>query len=215
MASAKQLAANRANSQKSTGPVTDAGKLNSRCNAVKHGLTGHTVLRTPEQDAAYNTYRARLYPDLAPANAIELDFAERIIYDSWRIHRASAIESNLFALVDHISPEDALNEAHAFQVNEKSIALLSLYQQRLQRGTHRDLEVLRKMQKERKSQPHPNPQMLSASVQLRRSERGCACPAIGSVCPEPPQPSSPPPVQLRRGERGRACPANDPENMAA
>ncbi len=135
MASAKQLAANRANAAKSTGPITEAGKLNSRRNAVKHGLTGHTVLRTPEQDATYNTYRARLYPDLAPANAMELDFAERIIYDSWRIHRASAIESNLYALVADISEEDALNEAHAFQVNEKSIALLSLYQQRLQRSS--------------------------------------------------------------------------------
>src|ERR1039458_8033659 len=157
MASAKQLAANRANSQKSTGPVTEAGKLNSRFNAVKHGLTGHTVLRTPEQDATYNTYRARLYPDLAPASAVELDFAERIIYDSSRVHRASAIESNLYALADpafdtgNIEQDDALNEAHAFQLNERSINLLSLYQQRLQRSIHRDLEMLRKMQKDRKA----------------------------------------------------------------
>src|SRR5580692_6807529 len=135
MASARQLAANRANSQKSTGPRTDSGKINSRLNAFKHGLSGQTILRTPEQDAAYSTYRARLYPDLAPASAVELDFAERIIYDSWRIHRASAIEANLYALAEaafdtgNTAQDDALNDANTFQLNDKAINLLSLYQQ--------------------------------------------------------------------------------------
>ena len=158
MASAKQLAANRANSRKSTGPITEAGKLNSRLNSYKHGLSGHTILRTPEQDASYNTFRARLYPDLAPANAVEHDFAERIIYDSWRIHRASAIESNLYALADpafdtgNLQQDDALNDAHTFLLNDKAINLLSLYQQRLQRGVHKDLAMLRQMQKDRRAE---------------------------------------------------------------
>ena len=207
MASVKQLAANRANAKKSTGPITEAGKLNTRYNAVKHGLTGHTILRTAEQDVAFDSYRARLYPDLAPASAIEHDFAERIIYDSWRVHRASTIEANLFALAESafdtgdLSRDDALNEAQAFQLNDRAINLLSLYQQRLQRSIHRDLEMLRKMQKERKAQPQP----VSANAQFRRGERGRACPAIGSVCPLPPQAPSPPHLQ----------PVNDPENMAA
>ncbi len=119
MASPKQLAANRANSQKSTGPITEAGKLNSRLNAVKHVSLDRPdcASRTAEQDAAYNTYRARLYPDLSPGDDVELDFAERIICDSWRIHRASAIESNLYALADaafdtgNPAQDDALNEA--------------------------------------------------------------------------------------------------------
>ena len=207
MASAKQLAANRRNAEKSTGPITEAGKLNSRLNAVKHGLTGHTVLRTPEQDATYNTYRARLYPDLAPANAVELDFAERIIYDSYRIHRASAIESNLYALADpafdtgNLEQDDALNEAHAFELNVKAINLLSLYQQRLQRGIHKDLAMLRQMQKERQAQAlrpaaRPAPQVLHFPAPE---------PVIGSVCPPPPSASSPSPPTVE----------NDPSNMAA
>ena len=207
MASAKQLAANRANAEKSTGPVTVAGKLNSRFNAVKHGLTGHTVLRTPEQDATYNTYRARLYPDLAPASAVELDFAERIIYDSWRVHRASAIESNLYALADpafdtgNIEQDDALNEAHAFQLNERSINLLSLYQQRLQRGIHKDLAMLRQMQKERRAQAlRPAAKPAAQIIDFPAPE-----PVIGSVCPAPPSTSSPPPDAV----------SNDPSNMAA
>ena len=39
MASEKQIAANRANAQKSTGPKTMAGKLKSSQNAYQHGLS--------------------------------------------------------------------------------------------------------------------------------------------------------------------------------
>ena len=39
MATEKQIAANRANAQKSTGPKTLAGKLKSSRNALKHGLS--------------------------------------------------------------------------------------------------------------------------------------------------------------------------------
>src|SRR3974377_2263601 len=40
MASEKQIAANRANAKKSTGPKTAAGKLKSSRNAFRHGLSG-------------------------------------------------------------------------------------------------------------------------------------------------------------------------------
>jgi hypothetical protein len=39
MATEKQIAANRANAQKSTGPKTAAGKLRSSRNAYRHGLS--------------------------------------------------------------------------------------------------------------------------------------------------------------------------------
>jgi hypothetical protein len=40
MSSAKQIAANRANSKRSTGPKTNAGILKSSRNAFRHGLSG-------------------------------------------------------------------------------------------------------------------------------------------------------------------------------
>jgi hypothetical protein len=40
MATAKQIAANRANAKRSTGPKTAAGKLKSSRNAFRHGLSG-------------------------------------------------------------------------------------------------------------------------------------------------------------------------------
>ena len=41
MASEKQIAANRANAMRSTGPKTAAGRLKSSRNAFRHGLSGH------------------------------------------------------------------------------------------------------------------------------------------------------------------------------
>jgi hypothetical protein len=44
MASEKQIAANRANATRSTGPKTAAGKLKSSRNAYRHGLSGPRTL---------------------------------------------------------------------------------------------------------------------------------------------------------------------------
>jgi hypothetical protein len=56
MTSFRQIAANRRNASKSTGPTTKEGKQRSRCNAVRHGLTAETVLEASED---YKTFEAR------------------------------------------------------------------------------------------------------------------------------------------------------------
>jgi hypothetical protein len=44
MASDRQIAANRANAKRSTGPKTAVGRLNSSRNALRHGLSGSKPL---------------------------------------------------------------------------------------------------------------------------------------------------------------------------
>jgi hypothetical protein len=53
MASEKQIAANRANSKKSTGPKTVWGRARSAMNATTHGLTSKTIAMLHEDSYAF------------------------------------------------------------------------------------------------------------------------------------------------------------------
>lgn len=159
MPTPKQLAANRANAKKSTGPRTAAGKLASSRNSYKHGLTGLSILRTPEEQAAYEAFESRLLRDLAPANDLEYSFAVRIAAHTWRLEYANCVERTLCVVSDVFADTEiaraaeatsasdaAVEAALAFQSNEKSIARVSLYMSRIQRSLNQDLDNLRKLQ---------------------------------------------------------------------
>ena len=53
---------------------------------------------TPEDRAAHDKFSEGIIRSLAPEGELELQLAQRIATDSWRLNRASAIEDNLFAL---------------------------------------------------------------------------------------------------------------------
>jgi hypothetical protein len=98
MLSDKQLAANRANAQLSTGPKTEEGKRRSSLNARRHNLTGQVTAMTEEDRIAHHAFSEALIKSMAPEGALELQLAQRIATDSWRLNRSSAIEENIFAL---------------------------------------------------------------------------------------------------------------------
>jgi hypothetical protein len=60
MTSYKQIEANRRNALRSTGPKTESGKHISRCNALRHGLTAETVIRTLEDVEDYKAFEAAI-----------------------------------------------------------------------------------------------------------------------------------------------------------
>ena len=62
-----RLAANRANAQLSTGPLSPEGKAKSSLNAVKTGLTGRTVLLPADDAAVYRQHLDRHFAKHAPA----------------------------------------------------------------------------------------------------------------------------------------------------
>jgi hypothetical protein len=51
-----RTARNRANAAHSTGPKTEAGKQRSCLNAMRHGLTGHTIVLPVEDLVAYQGF---------------------------------------------------------------------------------------------------------------------------------------------------------------
>ena len=63
MTSYRQVEANRRNALRSTGPRTEDGKLQSRRNAVRHGLTAETVIGSLEDAEDYGAFEATIIAD--------------------------------------------------------------------------------------------------------------------------------------------------------
>jgi hypothetical protein len=87
MSTVAKLNANRANAQHSTGPKTEAGKLASSRNSLKHGLTSKQVVVPGEDSAAYDELRRELHDDFAPANTAEATLVDQIAEHTWRLQR--------------------------------------------------------------------------------------------------------------------------------
>jgi hypothetical protein len=155
MISDQQLEANRSNALLSTGPKTEEGRKRSRTNALRHGLTGQVTTMNEEDRAAHDKFSDALIENLAPEGAMEIQLAQRVATDSWRLNRASAIEGNLFALGLHENDDeagDALTTARVFTIESKQLQLLTLYEQRLNRSVQKNLALLQSLQSARKVQ---------------------------------------------------------------
>ncbi len=96
MSSLKQIDANRRNALKSTGPTTVEGKLRSRSNAVRHGLTAETVIATMEDIDDYEAFEATVIADYDADTAVERELVLRIASVLWRLRRSTLIETGLF-----------------------------------------------------------------------------------------------------------------------
>ena len=67
MTSDRQIAANRANAQRSTGPRTPNGKTRAAQNALKHGLTATTPVLPDEDPEAFAGLRQEVFEQYNPA----------------------------------------------------------------------------------------------------------------------------------------------------
>jgi hypothetical protein len=99
--SAAKLKANRRNARRSTGPATQKGKLQSRYNALKHGILASDWLITEgdgaENAAEFKKFLAVLQEDLAPVGALEEILVEKIAICCWRQRRVLKCEAGMAA----------------------------------------------------------------------------------------------------------------------
>ena len=98
MTTYKQIEANRRNARRSTGPITAAGKLRSRRNAVRHGLTAETVIGALEDAEDYKAFEAAVIADYDAQSAVERELVLRLASLLWRIRRATTMETGLFQI---------------------------------------------------------------------------------------------------------------------
>jgi hypothetical protein len=99
MTSAKQIAANRTNARRSTGPRTETGKEIAKLNAVKHGgLSPLPVLPEVETRDAWQAHLDGILASLQPSGHLETVLAERIALILWRMNRVARFEREITAV---------------------------------------------------------------------------------------------------------------------
>jgi len=99
---ARRAEVNRQNAQKSTGPKTDAGKMNSRLNSLKNGsrtvIVDHTgaaglALLSSEDATEYRNMVAEYSRYLDPRTRVEAGIVQRIVDSQWRQLRNSKLQT--------------------------------------------------------------------------------------------------------------------------
>ena len=88
-----RILANRENAKHSTGPRTEAGKIQSRRNALRHGLASTGIALLPEDEAKFAERRQSWGEVLRPADDVEAFLVERAVVHSVKLERASAVEA--------------------------------------------------------------------------------------------------------------------------
>ena len=102
MATSAQQAANQANAQHSTGPVSPEGKAASSRNHTKHGFRSATVLLPGDDPAEYEELLSELTEHFGPDGLTDLRFIREMADAEWRLRRVrSYLES---ALSRHMPP---------------------------------------------------------------------------------------------------------------
>jgi hypothetical protein len=201
MATKKQIAANRRNAKKSTGPRTPEGKAKSAQNATKHGLLSRQALLADENEAEFVELRMQIHGELAPMGALETVLVNRIAAQQWRLARVPALEAELFERLrtDALGNDDGLGAAWARDAGPYggALARLARYETMLERSTTRLLADLRRLQAERRQ---ADGRELRAAQTARRSAELPWRESMEAAWPGAPVASSPqPPSPKEKG----------------
>jgi hypothetical protein len=129
-----QLAANRANAQRSTGPKTIEGKTNASRNSFKHGLYSKQLVVGAEEAAALDQLKSNLRAEHQPINETEGILVNELAEQFWRLRRARAYEARLLDSGEVLIPH---------------LAAIQRMMSSAERGFHKALTLLRRLQKDR------------------------------------------------------------------
>lgn len=197
MASEAQIAANRRNALKSTGPKTAEGKARVAQNGLKHGLYARQTLMPGEDPAEFQALVEDLKARWRPADDVELGLLLQYADAMWRLSRIAAIEAGLLAdglpgaddpAPDAVHPE-SWGLGKAFIARGKEIARLSLHESRLSRLRERARKELEALQAARRQ--------AAAALALDSQTPEAAAPAPARSGEEPSRDAPPAPAWSR------------------
>jgi hypothetical protein len=108
MATQKQIAANRRNALKATGPRTETGKAASRFNALRHGLRAKSGILSAESLAELSRIRVDFLQSFQPRNPAQVRAVEQMACARWQLLNWQRAETRFFS---ESAPQDALTQA--------------------------------------------------------------------------------------------------------
>ena len=100
MTSEKQLAANRRNAQKSTGPTSPEGKAASSMNALKTGIHAKSAIIPGENADDLQLLTNEYYDFYRPANPIARGLVDDLIRCEWTLRRMDTAEASHWTYQD-------------------------------------------------------------------------------------------------------------------
>jgi hypothetical protein len=155
MATESQIAANRANALKSTGPRTPEGKAVSRFNNLQTGIEAQSEIIRGEDPDALAALTAAFHAEYQPATPTEANLVDAIAHHAWLQRRLRKVEAETWAGERKRMQAVTHNEMTNGEVFAHHVGAFSRIQRRIdstERNLHRSLDTLRRLQAERKAQ---------------------------------------------------------------
>jgi hypothetical protein len=184
MSSAAQIAANTANAQHSTGPVTEEGKAESSKNGITHGLFAMRDFVRPNEVDEYVRLAECILDELAPVGILETTLVDEIRRATWRLRRCGRVEATLLVRLASESEYilDPMEDDH-MAATQKSVDRARAQAHRLLHKCTAELRRLqterRKSEKEPPAQPKPGnvvPMTTRTQSQPIGTPRNAPCP---------------------------------------
>jgi hypothetical protein len=194
MATPLQIAANRRNAKKSTGPRTVEGKNIVRMNPLKHGLTAEVMVLPHELELDYHVIRGSLIDSYKPVGNHELMLVDQIAGHYWRTIRIRRFETNMFdnqiqtLKKDHGQPTipnpklDDMACAVILQITEpESLENYFRYDGTISRDYFRSIHTLERLQENRRRREDRDKRAENAVQKSAQSTEPAAVDSIGFV----------------------------------
>ena len=158
MATEKQIAANRRNAQKSTGPRTPEGRAAVRLNGVTHGLTAETLVLKGESEGDFKALFESLEAEHQPTTPTEETLVADLAMAVWRRRRLYNMEVGYYNMrlneMADCADRQKLDDSTRLGIiadSNNTMALIGRQEARLERTYYRALHELQRLPAKREA----------------------------------------------------------------
>jgi len=194
MATKAQIAANRKNAKKSTGPKTPEGRAAVRLNGLKHGLTSQILVLPGESISDFEHLLDSLEAEHQPTTPTEVILVRQMAMASWRLNRILHMEASHY----HIRRSDLEDNFEEYYTNltepdrhaiiaadDKTLINFARYEAQMERSFHRNLTALQRLLAQRKGEMTNQSQSKEIPTPVAQAANGNAGPARPAAPPVP------------------------------